>query len=188
MFMLIVADTLGSIGIILSCLFIENWGLLVLDPMVSLLIACLILRSVWPLMKDNARILLLTVPVGLERNVQQALLQLLSMEGVKGYKNHRFWVYSPEVYTGSIHIQVTQETNEQNLIRNSSSLFSSIGFTHFTVQVEKDEFIARRSLNVGGTDENSNKDKELRDSLSSNPAQVHQNCQKDNSHVQVLLQ
>ena len=185
--MLIVADTLGSIGLIISSLFMKNWGTVLLDPLCSLLIAALIMKSVIPLMKDNARILLLTVPIGMERNVQQALLQLLSMEGVKGYKNHRFWVHSPEVFTGSISIQVTQETNEQHLIRQAGTLFSSIGFTHFTIQVEKDEFIARRSLNLGTIDENSNKDKENHTLLNLNSAQTDPVCQNDNSHIQVIL-
>ena len=101
-----------------------------------------------PLLKDTGRILLLTVPTGLERNIQQVLLQILAMDGVKGYKSPRFWTHSMEVFTGSLHIQVTNETNEQGVIRQVNSLFSGIGFSHFVVQVEKDEFIMNKNKNI----------------------------------------
>jgi zinc transporter 5/7 len=138
---------MGSVGVIISSLLIKHFGLLIADPICSIVIATLIVFSALPLAKDTARVLLLTLPVGLERNIQQSVLQILAMEGVKGYKVPRFWTHAPNILTGSIHIQATQDANEQQVIRLVNNLFSSIGFNHFTTQVEKDEFIAERSSN-----------------------------------------
>lgn len=117
------------------------------DPICSLVIATLIAKTALPLLKDTSRVLLLSVPSGLERNLQQVVLQLLAAEGVKGYKTLRFWTHSaPQFLAGSIHIQATMDANEQQILRYVNNLFSSIGFSHFTIQIEKDDFIARRSI------------------------------------------
>lgn len=137
---------MGSIGVIVSSLLIKHLGLLIADPICSLVIAALIARTAWPLMKDTGRLLLLSVPPGLERNLQQVVLQLLAADGVKGYKTLRFWNHAPQLLTGFIHIQATMDANEQELIRTVNNLFASIGFSHFTTQIEKDEFVARRNF------------------------------------------
>lgn len=41
-FLHIVADTLGSIGVIISALLMQNYGLMIADPICSMLIALLI--------------------------------------------------------------------------------------------------------------------------------------------------
>ncbi|ODM87206.1 Zinc transporter 5 [Orchesella cincta] len=147
-FLHILADTIGSIGVITSSILIHNYGLLVADPICSMIIATLIVISVVPLLKETSKMLLLAVPSGLEKNLQQTVLQILTTEGVKGYRNPRFWTHAPSVFTGSIHVQATEDANEQQVIRQVNNLFSSIGFTHFTTQLEKDEFIARKSFSI----------------------------------------
>ncbi|ODM94321.1 Zinc transporter 5 [Orchesella cincta] len=102
-FLHILADTIGSIGVITSSILIHNYGLLVADPICSMIIATLIVISVVPLLKETSKMLLLAVPSGLEKNLQQTVLQILTTEGVKGYRNPRFWTHAPSVFTGSIH-------------------------------------------------------------------------------------
>lgn len=80
--------------------------------------------------------------------MQQSVLQILTAEGVKGYRNARFWSHAPNVLTGSIHIQATEDANEQQVIRQVNQIFTSIGFTHFTTQLEKDEFVSRKSFSA----------------------------------------
>lgn len=41
-FLHIVADTLGSVGVIISALLMQNYGLMIADPICSMLIAMLI--------------------------------------------------------------------------------------------------------------------------------------------------
>ena len=61
-FLHVVADTLGSVGVIVSSLLIETFGWNIADPICSLFIATLILLSVVPLLKETAVILLLRTP------------------------------------------------------------------------------------------------------------------------------
>lgn len=61
-FLHVLADTMGSVGVIVSSLLIQQFGLLVADPVCSLFIAILIFISVLPLLKDSADVLLLATP------------------------------------------------------------------------------------------------------------------------------
>ncbi len=62
MFLHVLADTMGSVSVILSSLLIQQFGWLVADPICSLFIAILIMVSVIPLLKDSADALLLATP------------------------------------------------------------------------------------------------------------------------------
>jgi len=66
-FLHVLADTLGSVGVILSTLLIQTFGWNIADPICSLFIASLIFISVLPLVKETALILLLRTPEELQR-------------------------------------------------------------------------------------------------------------------------
>ena len=72
-FLHVLADTLGSVGVIISTVLIENFGWKIADPICSLFIASLIFLSDLPLVKETALILLLRTPVELEADIAQAL-------------------------------------------------------------------------------------------------------------------
>ena len=61
-FLHVLADTMGSVGVIISSILVEQFGWFIADPICSLFIALLILISVIPLLKDSAEILLLATP------------------------------------------------------------------------------------------------------------------------------
>ena len=58
-FLHILADTLGSVGVIISSLMIQYYGWLIADPICSLFIAILVFMSVIPLLRDSTHALLL---------------------------------------------------------------------------------------------------------------------------------
>lgn len=61
-FLHVLADTMGSVGVIVSSLLIQQFGWYIADPICSLFIAILILISILPLLKESAEILLLATP------------------------------------------------------------------------------------------------------------------------------
>jgi hypothetical protein len=69
----VLADTLGSVGVIISSLLIENFGWNIADPICSLFIATMILLSVFPLLKETSCILLLRCPSDMENDISEAL-------------------------------------------------------------------------------------------------------------------
>ena len=69
----VLADTLGSVGVIISTILIRQFGWLIADPICSLFIATLIFLSVIPLIKDACEVLLLRSPQENEKELNMAL-------------------------------------------------------------------------------------------------------------------
>ena len=70
----VLADTLGSCGVILSSFLIQQFGWFIADPLCSMFIAIMIFLSVIPLLKHAANVLLLRTPTDKE-NVYYLTLQ-----------------------------------------------------------------------------------------------------------------
>ena len=72
-FLHVLADTLGSVGVIVSTLLIENFGWQIADPLCSIFIAVMIFLSVVPLVKQTSLILLLRTPEEIQKELGMAL-------------------------------------------------------------------------------------------------------------------
>jgi Co/Zn/Cd efflux system component len=58
----VLADTLGSIGVLVSFYLIKNYGLLISDPLCAMLVSVMIFVSVLPLLKTSSMSLLGQTP------------------------------------------------------------------------------------------------------------------------------
>lgn len=71
----VMADTLGSVGVIISTLLINQYGWTGFDPIASIFIAVLIFASVVPLVTDSAKVLCLEMEDEMEKDVRKALAE-----------------------------------------------------------------------------------------------------------------
>ncbi|PPQ94644.1 LOW QUALITY PROTEIN: hypothetical protein CVT25_009375 [Psilocybe cyanescens] len=104
-FLHVMADTLGSVGVIVSTLLIQFYGWTGFDPIASLFIAILIAASVVPLVMDTGKVLALDV-ADRETDIQRALSELSTIEGLASYSYPRFWPKDSSSLIGSIHVQL----------------------------------------------------------------------------------
>lgn len=143
-FLHVMADTLGSVGVIISTLLIQFYGWTIFDPIASLFIAVMIAASVIPLVIDTGRVLSLDMGTR-EREVQQALSELSLVDGVASYSSPQFWPKDSASVIGSIHIQLapsshkhpdTDDVRERvyTLLRSRIS-----GLEELTIQLEEEE-------------------------------------------------
>ncbi|SLM39246.1 Cation efflux protein transmembrane domain [Lasallia pustulata] len=95
-FLHILADTLGSVAVVISTLLIHFYGWSGFDPLASCLIAILIFASAIPLVASSAKTLLLTVPAGTEFDLREALAGVSGLRGLVGYAVPRFWLEEGE--------------------------------------------------------------------------------------------
>lgn len=122
----VLADTLGSVGVIISTLLIERYGWTGFDPLASIFIAVMIFASVVPLIADSGRILILDMGPEREEEVKKALVevrrasrpacadsgltplrpQVSRLEGVASFTRPRFWLLDSSTMVGSIAIQL----------------------------------------------------------------------------------
>jgi zinc transporter 5/7 len=104
-FLHVMADTLGSVGVIISTLLIQFYGWTGFDPIASLFIAVLIAASVVPLVIDTGKVLALDVG-DRDGEILSALDELRSIEEVASYASPRFWPKDSTSLVGSIHVQI----------------------------------------------------------------------------------
>ncbi|EJD07475.1 cation efflux protein [Fomitiporia mediterranea MF3/22] len=108
-FLHVMADTLGSVGVIISTLLIQFYGWTGFDPIASLFIAILIVASVVPLVIDSGKVLCLDVS-DRENSIKQALAELSMVDGLVNYTAPRFWPKDSSSLIGSIHVQLARAT------------------------------------------------------------------------------
>lgn len=152
-FLHVLADTLGSVGVIISTILIRQFGWLIADPICSLFIASLIFLSVLPLLKDACEVLLLRTPHEHEKDLNAALEKIEKIEGVISYRDPHFWRHSANVTAGTIHLQVMPDVVEQRIVQQVTSVLKDAGVNNLSVQVEKEAYFQHMSgLSTGFQD------------------------------------
>jgi cobalt-zinc-cadmium efflux system protein len=106
----VIGDLLGSVGAIAAALIImaTGWGLA--DPILSVLVAILIMRSAWRLIKDSAHVLMQGTPKGLDNETIGVDL-IDNIEGLVRVENIRVWSLTQErpVMTLTAHVNGSAE-------------------------------------------------------------------------------
>uniref|UniRef100_A0A8C0X9P4 Zinc transporter n=1 Tax=Castor canadensis TaxID=51338 RepID=A0A8C0X9P4_CASCN len=144
-FLHVLADTLGSIGVIVSTILIDQFGWFIADPLCSLFIAVLIFLSVVPLIKDACQVLLLRLPPEYEKELHIALEKIQKIEGLISYRDPHFWRHSASIVAGTIHIQVTSDVLEQRIVQQVTGILKDAGVNNLTIQVEKEAYFQHMS-------------------------------------------
>ena len=91
----VLGDLLGSVAAIIAALVIMKTGWMPIDPILSVLVAILILRSAWFLIKDSAHILLEGAPAHIDRRAIREDL-LAHIEGLFAVEHIHIWCITPE--------------------------------------------------------------------------------------------
>ncbi|XP_016142083.1 zinc transporter 5 [Sinocyclocheilus grahami] len=141
----VLADTLGSVGVIISTILIRQFGWLIADPICSLFIATLIFLSVIPLLKDACEVLLLRTPPQHEKDLNFALEKIQKIEGVLSYRDPHFWRHSASAIAGTIHLQLMSDVVEQRVIQQVSAVLKDAGVNNLTIQLEKEAYFQHMS-------------------------------------------
>lgn len=134
----VLADVLGSLGVIVSALVVLATGWAAVDPLVSLLIAALVLWSAWGVLRESTEILLEAAPAGLD--VQAIGHALRSQPGVTGVHDLHVWTITSGFPSLSAHVVVTASA-DCHAIRAELEhvLLERFGVEHTTLQVEHEQ-------------------------------------------------
>ncbi|CAF2554423.1 unnamed protein product [Rotaria sp. Silwood2] len=136
-FLHVLADTLGSVGVIISSLLIQYFGWYISDPICSLFISIMIFLSVLPLLKDSAITLLLQTPSDIQYEI---LDRIIKLDKVLSYSDEHFWKLSSSTIVGTIHIQISNDGDEQFVTSQVQSILKEAQIQNVAVQVEKQVF------------------------------------------------
>ncbi|KAJ0965485.1 hypothetical protein J5N97_026623 [Dioscorea zingiberensis] len=135
-FLHVLADTMGSLGVVVSTLLIKYKGWFVADPACSIFISIMIVSSVVPLLKNSAETLLQRVPRANEQDLKVALHDLMKVEGVCGFRNLHVWNFTNTDAVGTVHLHLSAESDKTHVKKRVTDLFHEAGIRDVTVQVE----------------------------------------------------
>ncbi|KAI4340599.1 hypothetical protein MLD38_025418 [Melastoma candidum] len=135
-FLHVLADTMGSVGVVISTLLIKYKGWLVADPASSIFISIMIISSVFPLLRNSAEILLQRVPRAHEQEIFETLEEVVRMKGVTRVPNLHVWSFTNEEVVGTMHVHVDMEHNKASVKAKVSRLLHDAGVKDLTLEVE----------------------------------------------------
>lgn len=129
----VMGDILGSVAAILAGIVIYFTHWLLIDPILSILIAALILRSTWALLKEVIHVLMEGVPLSISiQAIQQALLSIPSIQHVT--KLH-VWTLSSGHYVVMGHVEVDSLADWNHVSQQASAMLKTQFFvTQTTLQ------------------------------------------------------
>lgn len=135
-FLHILADALGSVGVIISALLMHFFGWMIADPICSMFIAIMIALSVMGLIKDSMAILMQRQPKDLDRKLPQCYQQLARLEGVRSVQEPHFWTLCSEKYIGALKLELMPEADARYVTYRSQQIFQAIGVNELHVHLD----------------------------------------------------
>jgi cobalt-zinc-cadmium efflux system protein len=136
-FIHMLGDALGSIAIMAGALIIRFTGWVRADPILSIVIAGLIVWTAWDIVRESLNILLEGLPRGIDLNHVGASMK--DVAGVLGVHDLHIWSLGSSVHALSCHVlieDVPPSTSDSILRRLNHLLADRYRIFHTTVQFE----------------------------------------------------
>lgn len=131
----VVADTLGSVGVIVAAgvMWLTDWTWV--DPVIGAGIGLFILPRAWALGRESLRVLVQAAPPGIDLDEVRAGLS--GLEGVVDVHDLHVWTLTSEMDVVTAHISVADSARTQPVLEHARTLLTErFGLTHATLQVE----------------------------------------------------
>ncbi|XP_034005742.1 zinc transporter 7 [Trematomus bernacchii] len=132
----IIADTLGSVGVIISALLMQRYDLMIADPICSMLISLLIGVSVIPLLKESIGILMQRTPPSLDQKLPESYQRVQQLQGVYNLQDPHFWTLCTDVYIGTLKLLVAPDADTRWILSQTHNIFTQAGVRQLYVQIE----------------------------------------------------
>jgi cobalt-zinc-cadmium efflux system protein len=136
-FLHIVGDLLSSVAVVIGGLVIRFTGWTKVDPILSVLIALVILKGAYDLIRESADILLEAAPTGIE--AVQVEAALAGIKGVRAVHHLHLWSISSGIHSLSAHVQIDDQltSDSDKLLHEIDELLQDrFGIIHGTIQFE----------------------------------------------------
>jgi cobalt-zinc-cadmium efflux system protein len=132
----VAGDLLGSVAAILAALVIMATGWTPIDPILSVLVAVIILRSAWHVVRESGHILLEGTPGGIDsREIARDLTA--AFPTITDVHHVHAWVITQERPMITLHVRVSDhEAPERVAAKVKRRLSERFGIAHSTVEVE----------------------------------------------------
>jgi cobalt-zinc-cadmium efflux system protein len=136
----VMSDLLGSIGVLAAGVVIVTTGWLPADPLISMVIALLIVVGAWRLVKESVDVLLEATPSHV--SLSDVHDRMATVPGVASVHDLHVWTVTSGVIAMSGHLVVRNPDQNQRILETVQERLGELGIGHVTVQMERDETCA----------------------------------------------
>jgi cobalt-zinc-cadmium efflux system protein len=134
----VAGDLLGSVAAICVSLVIIATGWTPIDPILSVVVALIILRAAWKIIAESGHILLEGSPTGIDVRDIRAALET-GIPDVEEIHHVHAWSISQERPMITLHARVREGTNTPAIVSAiKKTIATKYGIDHTTVEIEHD--------------------------------------------------
>lgn len=135
----VLGDLLGSVAAIVAAVVIITWGWMPVDPILSVLVAALILRSAWQLVQRSGHILLEGAPEWLDLDKLKRTI-VTSVPEVNEIHHVHVWGLTPQHPMLTMHVVLDRVPGDVTEVVRSvkQTLREDFAISHSTIEVEFD--------------------------------------------------
>lgn len=137
----VLSDLLGSVGTVAAALLVRYMGWLSADPIASVFVTLLILRSAWRLVRESVDVLLESTPAHISLGAVRA--QLEAIPGIESVHDLHVWTVTSNHIAMSAHAIVREPERQQHVLEHALDAMRLFGIHHVTIQLEKQEMYER---------------------------------------------
>lgn len=135
----LLSDALGSAAAIAAGVLVLAFGWLAADPLASLAIAALVVRSAWSLLRETVAVLMEGAPAHID--VDRVHDAIRAIPGVASVHDLHVWTITSGLVALSCHVRADEGAVASELLRAvQRHLAEAFGIAHTTVQVEAPDF------------------------------------------------
>ena len=136
----VAGDLLGSVAAIIAAIVIIYSGWMTIDPILSIAVAMLILKSAWSLVRRSAHVLLEGAPDWLDVPAMQERI-IAQVPQVAGVHHVHVWGLTPQDLMMTMHVRLNGKLdNPTSIIRQIKKIMlDDYGVGHSTIEIETDD-------------------------------------------------
>lgn len=132
----VMGDLLGSIAALISGVVIQMSGWMTIDPILSIFVALLILKSTISILKESYHFLMEGVPLHID--YVKVGNDLMAVEGVKAVHDLHVWEMSPQHPALIAHVEIKQFKEWPRILDRIAIMLREVhGIDHITLQPEE---------------------------------------------------
>jgi cobalt-zinc-cadmium efflux system protein len=137
----VLSDLLGSVGTVAAAVIVKWTGWVAADPVASVVMALLILRGAWRIVRESVDVLLESTPSHISLGSVRA--QLEAIPGVESVHDLHVWTVTSGLVAMSAHAIVRESERHQHVLEHVHDAMQLFGIDHVTVQLERREMYER---------------------------------------------
>lgn len=133
-FLHMAADTLVSLGVVIAGIIISVTGFVLIDPIISLVIAAVILISTWHMLKESLTLSIDGVPEDID--VDKLKTDIENLPHVKSIHHIHVWALSTTTNAMTAHVVIESRDYEDDLLQAIKDIAQRAGINHPTIEFE----------------------------------------------------